>query len=293
MSALTFFAGALAGALTWNFTAPLLEKKACFNPNSNQDGRWDVQPEAEEIRILLLGDTGSGDEHQQDVATASARTCDELGCDLVLMLGDNFIQHGVSSVDDPQWISKFEEMYTQQVPFYPILGNHDLQGKWRPQVAYTERNKRWRMPNVNYSLVAGPAYIQCINTSCTLCALWTLFKRKERPWRLVCGHRPLATGGRHRGVTWLERLLIERSGPQFFLSGHNHMLEHLKIGEIDQVVAGGGGSPLNHTAKKPNPHQIFLHLGHGYAWMHLTSTQATVRYFDDQGQEVYQFTRNA
>ena len=35
------------------------------------------------------------------------------------------------------------------------------------------------------------------------------------------------------------------------------MLEHLKIGEIDQVVAGGGGSPLNHTAKKPNPHQIF------------------------------------
>ena len=154
MSALTFFAGALAGALTWNFTAPLLEKKACFNPNPNQDGHWDVQPEAEEIRILLLGDTGSGDEHQQDVATASARTCDKLGCDLVLMLGDNFIQHGVSSVDDPQWISKFEEMYTQQVPFYPILGNHDLQGKWRPQVAYTERNERWRMPNVNYSLVA-------------------------------------------------------------------------------------------------------------------------------------------
>ena len=71
------------------------------------------------------------------------------------------------------------------------------------------------------------------------------------------------------------------------------MLEHLKIGEIDQIVAGGGGSPLNHAAKKPNPHQIFLHLSHGYAWMHLTSTQATVHYFDDQGQEVYQFTRSA
>jgi hypothetical protein len=27
--------------------------------------------------------------------------------------------------------------------------------------------------------------------------------------------------------------------------------------------------------------------------MHLTSTQAMVRYFDDQGQEVYQFTRSA
>ena len=57
-----------------------------------------------------------------DVATASARTCDELGCDLVLMLGDNFIQHGVSSVDDPQWISKWKRCGPAGA-FYPILGN--------------------------------------------------------------------------------------------------------------------------------------------------------------------------
>jgi acid phosphatase len=291
MSLLTFFAGTAVGALTYRLTAPLLERKACFNPRQIDESQLDVKAEHPEIRMLLLGDTGSGDEHQHNVAQASAKTCEALGADLVLLLGDNFIQHGVSSVDDPQWRTKFEDVYPQNLPFYAILGNHDLAGNWRVQVDYTERSERWRMPNVNYTLQAGPATIQCINTTCTVCALWTLFRTTSKPWRLVCGHRPLTTGGRHRGVTALERWLIRRAAPDFFLSGHNHMLEHLEWEGISQVVAGGGGSPLNHTSKQPNPHQQFLHLGHGYCWMRLTRTAATVRYFDEQGAEIYQFTR--
>ena len=70
----------------------------------------------------------------------------------------------------------------------------------------------------------------------------------------------------------LERLLIEVLDPVLSIWTQPYA-GTLRIGEIDQVVAGEWRSRSN-PAK---PLQIFLHLGHGYAWMHLTSTQATVR----------------
>ena len=79
----------------------------------------DILPGAEEIRVLLLGDWGSGSIEQKNIAEKSAITCDQLGCDLVLMMGDNFIQHGVENLDDPQFQEKFEKVYTQKVPSIP------------------------------------------------------------------------------------------------------------------------------------------------------------------------------
>ena len=69
------------------------------------------------------------------------------------MMGDNFIQHGVENLDDPQFQEKFEKVYTQKVPFYPVLGNHDLQGNWRAQVEYTNHSERWTMPDSSYDFL--------------------------------------------------------------------------------------------------------------------------------------------
>jgi len=45
---------------------------------------------------------------------------------------DNFYAGGVSSVDDPQFDFKFEQVYTDaalQIPWFPILGDHDHCGE--------------------------------------------------------------------------------------------------------------------------------------------------------------------
>lgn len=269
----------------------LLDKKACFFPERTYEKPLDLNPEAEEVRVLLLGDTGSGNEDQHQVSRRSWQTCCELGADLVLLLGDNFIMDGVDSVEDEQWRTKFEEVYEHQLPFYAVLGNHDLRGNWRAQIAYSDLSERWVMPDVNYSFQAGPLEIFGINTTCTVCSLWTLQKPRVQPWRLVFGHRPLVTRGRHRGMTWLERMLVRWARPDVFCSGHNHLLEHTRWQGIDQITSGGGGNPIHSADYETIPEGEFLAETMGYVWLHASREELEARFFNDEGEELYRFRR--
>ena len=47
------------------------------------------------LQLIAVGDTGTGNEDQFKVAEGMAKVCEKYGCDLVLMLGDNFYPNGV------------------------------------------------------------------------------------------------------------------------------------------------------------------------------------------------------
>jgi len=275
-----------------NFLREALERKACFSAGIEVKRPLDVLPESTEVKVLLLGDWGSGSVEQKNIAVKTAITCDQLGCDLVLMLGDNYIQHGVENLQDPQFQEKFEEVYTQKVPFYPVLGNHDLQGNWRAQVEYTNHSDRWTMPDSNYDFIGGPVQFVGINTSCTICSLWNLLRPRTTAWRVVFGHRPIVTQGRHRGMNWLEKFFLRSSSAQLYCCGHNHILEHCRIGDLDQITSGGGGSPLENDKSRTYSNAEFLHPNHGYVWTHFTQDVMLARFFDQNGEEIYQFSKN-
>lgn len=78
------------------------------------------------LRVLAFGDSGTGGKGQFQVAAAMEEVCKARGCDLALMLGDNFYPNGVGSVADEQWCPKFETPYEPLgIPLYAVLGNHD------------------------------------------------------------------------------------------------------------------------------------------------------------------------
>ena len=283
-------AAAVAAAMTV-VVIRLYDRQGCPMQNITIEKKIDINPDAGEIKILWLGDTGSGSEEQKQVALASARTCEQKGCDLAFLLGDNFIQNGVNGVDDPQFQSKFEQIYPQQIPFYAILGNHDLTGNWRAQIHYTNQSERWMMPDVNYQLNAGPVFIQAINSTCTIRSIWTIFKKTEKPWRVLCCHRPFVSNGRHPGMLWLEKLLVRRSGARLVISGHNAGLEHLKHYEIDQIVSGGGGTELPDFVDQQSPFSLFHAHSLGYVWTSFTPRSATAIFHDQNGEEIYRFVR--
>ena len=54
------------------------------------------------LLLIAVGDTGTGNEEQFEVANGMAKVCQESGCDLVLLLGDDFYQDGFNSTEDPQ-----------------------------------------------------------------------------------------------------------------------------------------------------------------------------------------------
>ena len=53
------------------------------------------------IKFGVIGDTGTANMDQQEVADSLAKICRRDGCDLVLMLGDNFYPEGLKTLEDP------------------------------------------------------------------------------------------------------------------------------------------------------------------------------------------------
>ncbi len=269
----------------------LWDERACEAYSVEADAPLDIALHADSVKFLILGDTGSGTDNQKRVALSSEQTAKEKGCDFVLLAGDNFIQYGITSTEDSQLDEKFESMYQLDLPFYAILGNHDLNGNWKAQIDYTLKSSRWRLPAPNYQFVAGPVFIQAINTTCSMLTLWQLFQKSRCSWHLALGHHPAISSGRHGGMLPLERFVVGMSDIDFFVSGHNHALEHARYKNLDQIVSGGGGSPIENSKYPRLKNTLYYKECHGYVWAHLTRSSAAFHYFDADGKEVYRFSR--
>ncbi|GBG25816.1 Acid phosphatase [Hondaea fermentalgiana] len=92
----------------------------------------------------------------------------------VLNLGDNFYQWGISDVEDVRWETTFENVFATRrvVPWYSMLGNHDYFANIgvdnKPTSAgidaqvdrtFHSANKRWCMPDTNYTILHATAHV--------------------------------------------------------------------------------------------------------------------------------------
>ncbi|MBM7424912.1 metallophosphoesterase [Spongiibacter marinus] len=135
-----------------------------------------VDGNADTLRFILLGDSGSGSDGAYAVGQAIEKVCAARGCDLVLGLGDNIYESGVSSVMDSQFEEKFEQPFAPvDLPFYFVLGNHDnteffggdgagnANGDFQVDYHYRDSehpdapraSDRWKMPDRYYRFTQG------------------------------------------------------------------------------------------------------------------------------------------
>jgi len=225
-----------------------------------------VVPGAAYERFIVFGDMGTGHSDQYKVAEAMAQRAKSDHVDFILTVGDNVYDNGVSSVDDSQWKTKFEDVYKDpslQIPVYPSLGNHDWKGDPRAQVEYSQRNKNWKMPAMYYTFVrtlgdgtnvqffaidSDPIRRQASDADAQLAWLDAELGKSDARWKIVFGHHPLYSHGATHGNN---AAMIAKVGPlltehhvDLYLCGHDHTLEMLKpIGGVYHVVTGGGGGP--------------------------------------------------
>jgi len=227
--------------------------------------------------FLAIGDWGRGNATQRQVAAGMARVAEEQPIGFVISTGDNFYKGGVKSTDDRLWKQLFEDVYSSPslaVPWYPVLGNHDHKGNAMAQVAYSQMSARWSMP--------GPYYWRAVRlqdgSNADLFFLdTTRFVAKNRGirrylaarnfaarkdnqtawleqalatskarWKIVIGHHPLFSSGKHGSTGVLIRLLqplFERYGVNVYLNGHDHDLQHVVVNGINYVTSGAGASP--------------------------------------------------
>lgn len=263
------------------------------------------------LKFIAMGDTGTGDPAQKKIAQAVQQVCDQAGCDFVLLLGDNFYPNGVSSINDPLFETVFENVYASiEKPFLTVLGNHDVRENALPQIQYSLKSSKWRMPNYSYHFALGPARFFALNSSCHLFSFEDLQNQFDAqpsslenpsPWTFVFSHHPVYSSGTHGDsdllMQWYWQQFLQES-VDFYLAGHDHELEHLQqSGESTEYIVSGAGGKHYRSSKekeKTSPSQIdskFIYQDTGFAWFEVDKTQVQMKFFNADGQPIYEFTK--
>ena len=195
------------------------------------------------VKFGVIGDNGTGDAAQYQVADQMVRFRRQFPFDLVLMLGDNF--YGAQRPAD--LVLKFERPYRSLldagVRFQAALGNHDEPDS----VNYPPLNMGGQR---YYSFVQGNVRFFVLDTNSldTRQLQWMerALQDSREEWKISYFHHPLySSAGRHGAAVDIRlRLepLLTKYGVNVVFSGHDHIYERLKPQNgITYFVCGSGG----------------------------------------------------
>jgi 3',5'-cyclic AMP phosphodiesterase CpdA len=197
----------------------------------------------ESVKFAAIGDNGTGDRPQYDVAQQMVKLRATFAFDLVIMLGDNMY----GGQEPADFVKKFEQPYAALlaagVKFQASLGNHD-----RPE------NVSYKPYNMNgeryYSYVRRNVRFFALDSTRMddkqLAWLETSLAQAREDWKICYFHHPLySNAGRHGSSVDL-RVLLEpifvKYGVNVVFAGHDHVYERLKPQKgIVHFVSGAGG----------------------------------------------------
>ena len=210
----------------------------------------------EEIRFLVLGDSGYAGEDATAVGALAAQVCEQIDCDFTLYVGDNVYPDGVQSVDDPLFQSAYEQAFGGiGVPAWMVLGNHDHRGNIQAQIDY--QSPTWRMPARHYRVPGLPEWLVLYG--------WDSQELLKRPdselskemlaalkselcstqgWAMPFAHHPNLSSGPHghgdelEGIRALTEPIWAECGVQASFAGHDHHLENLDKNGYLTLISG-------------------------------------------------------
>jgi tartrate-resistant acid phosphatase type 5 len=226
------------------------------------------------FNLFVVSDMGrNGLKNQKKIADQMAAQAEELHPEFIVSCGDNFQDDGVESIEDPLWNSEFEEVYTKpslQMDWYPILGNHDYKGNSQAEIDYSKVSNRWRFKSRYYTFVRqindsvsarfifldttplvgkyhkkqGYQDVAKQDSARQIAWLKAILANSKEQWKLVFGHHPIisASTKQDNASEAVQRIkpILEKYSVQFYISGHDRDLHHLKekSGKIDYMVNG-------------------------------------------------------
>ena len=248
------------------------------------------------VRFVALGDGGEGNQAQYQVADAVGYVCARDGCDFALYLGDNFYDDGVSSLDDEQFRSKFEQPYANlDMPFYVALGNHDYGDDegWKAelQVAYTDHSSKWTMFDRFYAFSFAHATFFALDTTPILNGeqgeqgRWLDERLQDSGgmWRIAFGHHPYMGGDRVE--EFIDRHVC--GAVDVYFAGHAHSRQWLEPTCGTQFVISGAASKVS-TRHHYNIGARFVDTTiEGFVWVQIRGTTFEAVFYDKNAGEQF------
>jgi hypothetical protein len=255
---------------------------------------FQVMPPGQSIRVVGMGDFGSGSQAQKDVAAAIVLMGKAKPFDFGLTFGDNFYPSGMKNTDDPRWRDWWEALYSPLgVTFYPTLGNHEWYSDDGAAAEIAYHSPSWRFPSPYYSFTAGPAQFFAIDTSeiSEAEAIWLdrAIGASTARWKVVYGHHPIfapersAKSGAYMKYTQARLWPLLRGRVDAYLCGHQHAMAHMDPQEgVHFFMSGGGGAPLGKVSEKA-PGAVFAESTFGFLTLEADAATMKIAIFDTDG----------
>ncbi len=218
-----------------------------------------------------LGRNGYYD--QKTIATAMGDIAEDIDIEFVVAGGDIHHYMGIESVNDPLWMTNYELIYSHpelQIPWYPILGNHEYQGNTQAIIDYSRSSRRWCMParyySHSFSLENGKSvllvhidtaplidkyrkgtdeYPDAAKQDMQQQLMWidSVLNASTDMWKIVVGHHPVHAETSKSEIerkNLQERLepILRKNNIDMYISGHIHNFQHIVVpgNNINYVV---------------------------------------------------------
>jgi hypothetical protein len=204
---------------------------------------------ASKTRFAVMGDWGTGNSDGIGLAKQMYEQHQRTPLDFVLGAGDNIYPNGSSRYFAKNFEQPFAGLIKDEVKFYTVLGNHDVEAGREDQLSYPLFNMR----GANYYTVSrGNGLIDFFMLDSTdlgntqLSWLENGLRSSRARWKVAVFHHPIYSSGSKHGSNIRLRKTLEpiftRYGVQVAFSGHDHIYERTKPQEgIQYFVTGAGG----------------------------------------------------
>lgn len=258
------------------------------------EGKVRTYPEhATRMTFFVIGDYGNGTAAQMHIAQAMWDEYRQLAARgeavrFVLTLGDNIyadVNLGLRAVhsgdDDADWEPKFFHPYEallKEIPFYPVLGNHDGNGSENRGDLSTyldnfffpgNRPARWyafrfadlaeffALDSTNNSETGGTRKVYTANGE-EFSWFQKAIGESKAPWKIPYLHHPIFNAGPYHGASYNELKhfvqVFQQAGVKVVFSGHEHNFQFSEqgpdTGGIRYVVSGAGGELRDGDVRK-------------------------------------------
>ena len=248
-------------------------------------------PPSERVLFAAVGDYGSDDTHELDVANL-VKAHD---VEFVITMGDNNYPNGERSTIDmnigkyySQYIGGYLGRYGIGSPinlFFPCVGNHEWYGPemLKPYLDYfpdLPGNKRYfdfKMGLVHFYVVDSDPHEPDGNTPTSVQGQWlqeALAQPTDACYRVVYFHHPPFSSGDFALPTM--RWPFAQWGADAVLSGHDHTYERLRVDGIPYFVNGLGGAN-RFGFNTIDPHSE-LRFAADWGAMFVTATRQSITY---------------
>jgi 3',5'-cyclic AMP phosphodiesterase CpdA len=198
---------------------------------------------AASVKFAVIGDSGTGDRRQFEVADQMLRSRGTLPFDSVIMLGDNIYGAQGGQNFDKKFAQPYRGLLDAGVTFYAALGNHDSPDNRQYPLFHMGGERYYTHSTKNVRFFAldtdqlDPKQVAWFTAA---------LKASREEWKICYFHHPLYSDGATHGSDVDLRVVLEplflAYGVNVVFSGHDHVYERLTPQKgIYYFVSGSAG----------------------------------------------------